>query len=611
MSKIDQYRNGGQGFVKWAEENVNIPIYPQGSMIPVWTPISDLPNIPNPETGRSPVDLWNHMAQIALEALAMEGGVFIYRLIVLCWMRGEAKSMLTCLIQLWKFFMFPAQLIALGANSRDQVKFVHFDIMRDIILNSPKLLRVVGRKNLQEKEIRLKDRDGITKSTIRSISSFSGIVSNITGYTFSEIFDLKTPKFFYQLDGSIRNIPNALGIIDSTVSVQDHILTRLYKIWVHKKDPTLYFSHRESPKADYRDYWHPAMTQKQLDSYRVKFPPSEFNQYFKNTWGSGSQKLFSPELVYATRVLGFGGQLGMQDTVLKTLGAYRKCQAAIRRIDKGEEGGDHSASMNRERLALRMREELAGLQRVSDVYQLADGGIPRMASRDELEKLTKLYNTDWAILVGIDRSDPLTKVSGARTILTAIAKGLPGSRVDPTLMYDLGAKSYIYFILHLTIIGSARIDDIKLELSSVHSEYDGIEVIGGERWGLWDLATWCTDNDITFVPVQPNWDKQREAFTELFQLYKTGLIKVPPLKVSGSKGPDILVEEALCFDYDSRTRTYGSPEKREKFGTQDDAMYALGWGIWSGKNLTVEDFRPRTSDLVFGEFFKEPMLGRY
>jgi len=49
----------------------------------------------------------------------------------------------------------------LGANSKDQVKFVHFDIMRDIITFSPKLLAIVGgKRNLQEKEIRLKDAKG-------------------------------------------------------------------------------------------------------------------------------------------------------------------------------------------------------------------------------------------------------------------------------------------------------------------------------------------------------------------------------------------------------------------------------------------------------------------
>jgi hypothetical protein len=96
--------------------------------------------------------------------------------------------------------------------------------MRDIILNSPNLLTVVGRRNVQEKEIRLRDGKGNIGSFIRSISSFSGIVSNVTGYTFSEMFDMTNPKFFVQLDGSIRNMPNAIGVIDSTVSEKSHIL---------------------------------------------------------------------------------------------------------------------------------------------------------------------------------------------------------------------------------------------------------------------------------------------------------------------------------------------------------------------------------------------------
>ncbi len=101
--------------------------------------------------------------------------------------------------------------------------------MTDIILNSPKLLKDLGGKtNIKEKEIRLRDAEGNVKSIIKPISSFTGIVSNITGYTFSEIFAMKNPRFFTQLDGSIRNIPNALGCIDSTVSDKNHVLYKIY-----------------------------------------------------------------------------------------------------------------------------------------------------------------------------------------------------------------------------------------------------------------------------------------------------------------------------------------------------------------------------------------------
>jgi hypothetical protein len=512
----------------------------------------------------------------------------------------------------------------LAANSKDQVKFVHFDIIKDIILNSPELLTITGRKNIQEKEIRLKNKAGVVMSTIRSISYFSGIVSNITGYTFSEIFDLKNPKFFYQLDGSIRNIPNALGVIDSTVSTKRHILYRLYKIWEKKKDPFLFFSYRYSQKANYKDYWHPAMTKAQLTSYRTKFPTADFNQYFKNTWESGTKRLFSPVIIKATHILGFGNQVGMQNTILSALKVCFKARSSIKKLEHGQlpqviKGGRPiNASVpeplgDRKRLALVIAEKLNGMRKTSEVYQLSGPtGMPRMATREELGKLSDLYDSNWALLVGLDRSDPLKVQSGARTILTAIAKGLPGSRSNPEIMYDLGVKSYIYLLLHLAVIHSARIDDIKLELASVHSEFDGIETVCGERWGLWDLGTWCEDNDVLFLPVQPTRERQKEAFTELYQLYKSGLFKTPPVRVPGSKGKDILVEEALYFDYSPRLGAYGSPEKDEKYGVQDDVMYALGWGVWGGKNITVEDFRSRTPELNFGEFRKATdLMGRY
>ena len=65
--------------------------------------------------------------------------------------------------------------------------------------------------------------------------SFTGIVSNITGFTFSEMFDMKNPKFFTQLYGSIRNVVNALGVIDSTVSEKDHILYKQYLSQLEKE----------------------------------------------------------------------------------------------------------------------------------------------------------------------------------------------------------------------------------------------------------------------------------------------------------------------------------------------------------------------------------------
>ena len=189
------YRDGGEGFCRWCEDFVYLEVYPYDSVYSVWMPIGELPRDKNPRTGKSYWDMWCEQKKILVKALEMREGRFLNRQIVFCWMRGEGKSVDAVLIQLWKFFCWTRQKIMLGANSRDQIKFVHYDIMREIIQNSPELFNAVGARNIQEKEIRMTNRYNEITSIIRSISSFTGILSNITGYTFSEMFDMMNPKF--------------------------------------------------------------------------------------------------------------------------------------------------------------------------------------------------------------------------------------------------------------------------------------------------------------------------------------------------------------------------------------------------------------------------------
>jgi hypothetical protein len=594
------YSSGGEGFIKWCEEFVRIKIYVDG--LAVWCPIGDLPLKVNENTGRCSRDMWDFQKEIALESLKMRDGRFIHRLIVLCWMRGEGKSLFVCLIQLWKFFNFPAQQIMLGANSKDQVKFVHFDIMRDIILNSPKLIGILGEKNVQEKEIRLKNSRGHVVSIIRSISSFSGIVSNITGYTFSEIFDMRNPKFFTQLDGSIRNIPNALGVIDSTVSSKEHILYNLFTSFKKGLDRTLYFSHRQSVEGDYRDFTNPEMTQDQLNSYRAKFPPREFAMYFKNTWDAGAQKMFTKEVVMAMEYIGWHKSLGEHTKVLGVLENYVKEEEA-----KGVVHPESKAS-----------KALNELIPISKVYKLETEHLqPRDATIDELETLGRMYDTNFALLVGADRADPMRIDirSGARTMVCLVAKGLAGSRSNPSIALSqvTSVHNHIYFLIGLRHVVQSDINTIKMTIEEWSHNFDGVDTLCTERWGMWDIGDWCEELDITFHPVTASFTTQQDGFSELYNLIQTGRFKAPKTVIHGSKREDILREELLTFDHDPVKKFYGSPEKFEKFGIQDDTVFSINWSIYGGRYLTVEDFRDRKAVTSFGEFHEDKtrLVGEY
>ena len=605
------YRDGGEGFCWWASENVCVPIYPPGSPTAAWTLLKDLPTEKHVDTKKSYMTMWIKQQNMCRQALKMVDGRFLYRLIVLCWQRGEGKSLLACLIQLWKFFNFPRQQIMLGANSRDQVKFVHYDIMRDIIQNSPNLLQAVGKRNIQEKEIRLKGQDGQVRSLIRSISSFSGIVSNITGYTFSEIFDMKKPRFFVQLDGSIRNMPNALGVIDSTVSDKTHVLYQLYENFITKKTKTVYFDYRCSKTGDIDDYMNPHMTTDQLEDYKSKFPFGEFERYFLNTWEAGRTQIFSNAMIAATRII------AVNDGFLNNEQIQNACQRRIDildSVDGNKEKGFDTDFLHQQIQDIDRRFKYIDEHASIDPMQ----GYP--VTFDMLNAMTELFDTDWSILCGLDMGDPLAIRGQARTVLSVIAKGLVGSRSNP-LMARLSeaVPKYFYVLMHVQNIENHSVNGMKEALDLIDTEYDGIDVLCSERWGAWDMGGWCEERAIKFEPIYPNYDRQKAAFKEFYVCCKEGRFKAPYVPVQGSRKDDILREEMGAFDHwtkspDPATTSYmfGSREKFERGGIQDDVVYATGWALYGGRDLSVDDFRLRRSGSGFGFFApQEGLLGKY
>ena len=528
------------------------------------------------------------------------------------------NSMCACLIQLWKFFNWPRQQIMLGANSKDQVKFVHFDIIRDIILNSPDLLFMIGgERNIQEKEVRIVDEQGHVKSMIRSISSFSGIVSNITGYTFSEIFDMKNPKFFVQLDGSIRNIPNALGVIDSTVSAKDHILYRLYTNYISNKTSTVFFSYRYSRKGIQEDYWNPNMDNAQLDDYRTKFPFGEFERYFLNMWNAGGLKVFNEEMFFETNVIGADGYHLNHDTIQQILDDRKKSVDVL--MDLQEKKRDNfDATRSIEAISSKIKVYESRLQLVDSIYELKDSySRPKICTAKTLCAIGDMFKTDFSIHVGLDLSDPFAKKHRARSIVTCIAKGLPNSR-DNIFSSSMDAMSprYIYFLLALDsseMYADKSLERIKDFLEELDMEYDGLDTLCSERYGAWDMSQWCEERNVTFEPVHPNYDRQKEAFNELYLVIDQGRFKSPKLIVPGTKDNNILKEELLMFDHDSQLKWFGSPEKADSHGVQDDSVFSLMWCVYGGRFTTSDQFRMRNSAARdFGTFMQtEKLIGRY
>lgn len=610
------YRNGGEGFIRWVEDKVWLPITARGSDIPAWVPFSEFPSHWK--------ELWKRQQEVMVRALEMKNGRFRHRLIILMWMRGEGKSVLTRLILLWRFFEFPSMSIMLGANSVNQVKFHHFDEMGKTIAKSPLLLDAIGsKKNIQQKQIQLKDDDGEITSFIRPVSSESGIWSGCSGYCFNEFHQAKKFTFFTEIDSSMRGVVNGLGVIDTTVSSKTHILYKLYKTAKAGKDPFLFFSYRVT-KGLAGQFWNPEITQDYLRSQKERLPFGEYERFFLNTWAAGSERIFTDEMIEAVNYLGVDKQIGTHKELMKLLIAKNKLIADEKKlISKSddetviEEKAKTAAIVPQmyEQHKERFQEIDERLWPVEDVYKLVtQDGSPKMADVEDLNKLGDMYDTDWAVLAGIDRADPMKARTNARTIVTCIAKGLAGSRSFPYPVDESGTTKYLYLLLHLVNIEDSSLEKIKEVLMAMNDTYDGLDTMGSERWGTVDLEPWCNDLHIKPVIYHPNYQRQRTMFSEVYLAYKNGRFKSPPVGVMGSKGDDILKEEAGVFDHnpDAVKSKFGSPHKSERYGIQDDAMFSLGSAIYGGMLLGVDSFRERSGKVEFGTFFKaEGLEGRY
>lgn len=591
IDRLQFYQFHPLGAETWIEDHLYANLLDFRTGKERWMRLGELPYEEHPVTGRSYREMWENQKKFFIRpAVARdERGMLVHHTVVNCQPRGEGKSFQTVMLILWRFFCIPGQTIILGANSASQSRFALYDIIKKMILNSPQCLEILGRDNIKEKHVALTNSHGDVMSRIIAVSAFTGIYSNITGFGFSEIFDMKNPKFYYQLDSSRRNIPNAQGYIDSTVSTKDHILYTLYENSPlrHNEDDGIMYMYRFSSEGDWKDFWHPMMTEKQLNSFRSKFTQAEFARYFKNTWTLVDTTVFTRAMTMAQKYLGVNGVIGNQAELLQ------KCQ----QIALLEEQQEEDITLDNRSETQLIRDQLFPIP-----FSLVEDGHPKCITMDELANLTEIYDTNWAIGVGGDLADPLKDdaTKGARTILSFIVKGLPGSRTNPSLhLEQKGVVKYIYFLIHLVHIEDNEPVEIQHQMELFLAEFGVINVFCSERWGAGELRKFCEEKDIEIELISPTYERQRTAFNNFYRLSHSGYFKIPRTVVQGSESSDIVTEEQHAFRHDALAKWYGSETKGVPTGVQDDAMFSIGWGLFGLRELTPDDFMPFDRNNIF------------
>jgi hypothetical protein len=341
------------------------------------------------------------------------------------------------------------------------------------------------------------------------------------------------------------------------------------------------------------------MNQQQLNSYQIKFPPAEFAQYFTNLWSTGSIRMFSPEQVEAiyyqhtTRAAGH----------IALLNCLKEKTDALELIEQSEKVGSGEIGKNIiDDAYAKIKHIEQSLVPVNNLYQLNDAtGICYM---DDLNALGNKYETDFAILLGIDRSDPMSQY-GARSVYCVIAKGCTGSSRMDFSYENPEALEYIYFVVGIDVIEPNSSKTMKDIIIRCDQEFDGIDMICTERWGMFDMAEWCEESKYPITVIHPSYDRQRTYFGELYTAVAKGNFKSPFIPLPGSRSQDILKEEMGAFIQNEQSKWFGSPEKKSRNGIQDDVMYSIGMAIFGGMALSIESFRIRQSKSTGFMYIKE------
>jgi len=544
------YPMSGEGFMRWLDDK---KVMLQNKQLRKWVPFIPL----------------GFQREFFLEALRQDkNGKYLYNLIIACWERGEGKTLCIALIVIFRFFNGFEEVINLASESKDLASFIHYNLIKKIILNTQALKNTQGLE-VKEKEIVLMRAKNDPCCIMKAVPSSSGLLPGTTVAVFTELHKIKNRDFFIDFWTSTRATPNAMTLVDTTVAKKGHIVQSLWESYCNKEDPLLYFNH----KAD--DIQNPETTTAQLNSFRRHMLPHEFNMYFRNRWEDAAGGMFSniaiKQIEYAGIVVGGNPIYGVSNELYTAVGELFELESKrsmLRQQNVEDANLDSLIDSKKSRLI-----------RMDDIYKIPAGP-------EDISRLEALFGINFMIGVGLDRSKLLGDVPD-RTVFSCIARGV----VDENTSYR--------FVLDVFIPQKATFHFLQDKLMEWQERYGWITKVTAEDYQAQDFQLWCVEHGIDAELLAASFKNQELIFTNLYQQVTEGYFKSPTLPFytdddgklhdGYSNKPDILREELNVFTGDLDRKFFGSPEKRKKGATKDDVIYSLAWASYACEGENIAD----------------------
>ena len=269
--QVARWRGGADGFFRWIEDTE--------------------PRVPAYRGGYEPFVPSDLQRQEISEAL--DGG---YRTVVFCWPRRSGKTVCAALIVAWRFLTRRTQNVALVANSDRQAIDVCFRLVRTVIEQTPftRDLCEAGAIRVGADRIELPALGNLIQGYPSNAAALYGRKLSIAQV--SELHAARTDEVFQALASSTIDSEDGLVLVDSTVGSRASPLYMLYR--ARDEDPALYFSHVEHRDLDDAVAAAPSwINTAALRSREKQMLPQLFAQQHLNQWSSGSNALFTPDLI--------------------------------------------------------------------------------------------------------------------------------------------------------------------------------------------------------------------------------------------------------------------------------------------------------------------------
>lgn len=530
-----------------------------------------------------PLKLFPWQRKFVTEMLRMgPDGRYIYNVGFASAPRGEGKSQIIKLIALFRFFNGYAEDIKIAGNSKLEGESVHYDEMRDMITDTPKLINFPG-IDVKGKHIVIMKGPKDIFNKIECVPKSSGLHPNMTLGLITELHNY-TPqdkKFYNNFLSSRRGTPNAMVLVDSTVEDPGTIIHDEWKKYSAGKLEMTYFFHRDSDDG----YENPETTPKYLADEATRYSEDEYRKIYENKWGGASSTYFGVKAIKQIKVAGIDGIYGPSAELSQAIGNMHDLELNLQKFIDTKVKESSLVGIRGQIDAISSR-----LNEMDDIYRFP-------ASWDDLEKLMKLFGIRaWVIGASVDRASG-EQINSDRTALVCVGRGI----VDEFTSY--------YFLLDVFMPFTAESGALERKLEEWRERYYDVDkTVITEYQGL-DLSTWCAKNGFEVEFQHTTYKYQKPLFSSMYQIIHKGYFKSPTVPYyTDERGQlyegytnkaDIFTEELGAFRHVSmgdKSGKFGPPDKRKRGGIKDDVVDAVCGALFACNGEGMEDIARNTAE---------------